>query len=99
MNLGEKILKERKKKGLSQEELGELVNVTRQTISNWELGATLPNPEQLKKLSQALEMSIDKLLENDVANILEEKIIATENITRKQGKILKIILVTLRKRI
>ena len=37
MSLGEKILKLRKQKGLSQEELGEKVKVTRQTISNWEL--------------------------------------------------------------
>ena len=44
MELGKKILELRKKKGLSQEELGEKINVTRQTISNWELGETSPNP-------------------------------------------------------
>ena len=49
--LGENILKLRKSKGLSQEQLGEKVQVTRQTISNWELGETSPNPEQLKLLS------------------------------------------------
>ncbi len=43
--LGERILKLRKKQGLSQEQLGEQVNVTRQTISNWELNGTAPNPE------------------------------------------------------
>ena len=46
MALGKNILELRKKKGLSQEQLGERVNVTRQTISNWELGVTAPNPEQ-----------------------------------------------------
>ena len=46
--LGENILKLRKRQGLSQEQLGELVNVTRQTISNWELNETTPNPGQLK---------------------------------------------------
>ena len=35
MKLGKKILELRKKEGLSQEELGERINVTRQTISNW----------------------------------------------------------------
>lgn len=35
MNLGDKILQLRKKNGLSQEQLGEKVDVTRQTISNW----------------------------------------------------------------
>ena len=52
MDLGNKILKLRKKAGLSQEQLGERVNVTRQTISNWELGETTPNTEQLKLLSK-----------------------------------------------
>ena len=52
MNLGDKILQLRKKNGLSQEQLGEVVDVTRQTISNWELGETSPNPEQLKLLSK-----------------------------------------------
>ena len=47
MKLGEKILELRKKNALSQEQLGEKLEVTRQTISNWELGETSPNPEQL----------------------------------------------------
>ena len=50
MTLGQNILNLRKKNGLSQEQLGEKVNVTRQTISNWELEETAPNPEQLKLL-------------------------------------------------
>lgn len=58
--LGENILKLRKKLGLSQEQLGEKVGVTRQTISNWELNETSPNPEQLKLLSKALKVSIDR---------------------------------------
>ena len=42
--LGDNIQKLRKDKKLSQEQLGEKVNVTRQTISNWELNETTPNP-------------------------------------------------------
>lgn len=61
--LGDNILKLRKSKGLSQEKLGEQIGVTRQTISNWELGETTPNPEQLKLLSKELNISIDELLE------------------------------------
>jgi len=61
MSLGENILNLRKKNGLSQEKLGEKVEVTRQTISNWELGETAPNPEQLKLLSKALNTSVDDL--------------------------------------
>lgn len=63
--LGENIFKLRKKQGLSQEQLANLVNVTRQTISNWELNETSPNPEQLKSLSKILKISIDELLNNE----------------------------------
>ena len=52
MILGNKILKLRKKMGFAQEQLGEIVGVTRQTISNWELGETAPNPSRLKCLSK-----------------------------------------------
>ncbi len=59
MKLGENIFKLRKEYNLSQEQLAEKINVTRQTISNWELGETAPNPEQLKLLSKELNISID----------------------------------------
>ena len=73
MNLGEKILKLRKKNGFSQENLAEKVDVTRQTISNWELGETSPNPNQLKLLSKALNVSIDELLDNEEFISKEER--------------------------
>ena len=78
--LGEKILKLRKKQGLSQEQLGEQVNVTRQTISNWELNETTPNPEQLKLLSNALDVSIDELLDNERKEVLMNKVSNTEKL-------------------
>ena len=88
MDLGKKILELRKKKGLSQELLGEKIGVTRQTISNWELGETSPNPEQLKLLSKELKVSIDELLNNDVKDVLVEKVSNTEKLA---GLILNII--------
>ena len=91
MPLGNKILKLRKKKGLSQEQLGEKVNVTRQTISNWELEETTPNPEQLKILSNVLNISIDELLDNRVNNVLVERTSNTEKLTGIIIKILKFI--------
>ena len=66
MQLGNNIYNLRKEKGLSQEKLAEKVNVTRQTISNWELGETSPNPEQLLLLSKALNKSIDELVGNEI---------------------------------
>lgn len=89
--LGEKILKLRKMQGLSQEQLGEQVNVTRQTISNWELNETSPNPEQLKLLSKALKISIDELLDNEIKSVLEEKLSNTEKLAGIIIKILKFI--------
>lgn len=67
MKLGDNILKLRKQKGFSQEQLGEKVGVSRQTISNWEIGETSPNPEQLKLLSKELCVSVDELLNTNYA--------------------------------
>ena len=89
MKLGDKILNLRKKKGLSQEQLGEKINVTRQTISNWELGETSPNPEQLKLLSKELNVSIDELLDNNIENVLIEKVSNTEELTKLILKVIK----------
>ena len=89
--LGENILKLRKKNGLSQEQLGEKINVTRQTISNWELGETAPNPEQLKLLSQSLNITIDELLDNDINSSMKEKIINIEKTTNIGIKVMKFI--------
>lgn len=90
--LGSNILELRKKKGLSQEELSEMVGVTRQTISNWELNETQPNPEQLKLLSKALNVSVDELIDNDIKNALIEKTIRTEANSNQALKIVKLIL-------
>ena len=89
MNLGEKIFELRKKAGLSQEQLGEKINVTRQTISNWELGETSPNPEQLKLISKELNVSVDELLDNDVKSVLVEKVSNTEKLAGLVLKVLK----------
>lgn len=90
MTLGENIYTLRKKTGLSQEQLGEQIKVTRQTISNWELNETSPNTEQLKLLSKAFNISIDELLDNDVKTVLVEKISNTEKLAGMVIKILKI---------
>ena len=89
MKLGEKIFELRKKYGLSQEQLGEKLEVTRQTISNWELGETSPNPEQLVFLSKIFNISIDDLLNNDVKNVIVEKVSNTEKLAGLTIKILK----------
>jgi len=52
----------RSKKGLSQDELAERVFVTRQAVSRWENGETVPNTETLKLLSKEFDVSINTLL-------------------------------------
>ena len=52
----------RTKKGLSQEELAEKIFVTRQAVSRWENGETVPNIDALKLLSQLFDVSINTLL-------------------------------------
>ena len=52
----------RTRKGLSQEELAQAVFVTRQAVSRWETGETVPNTETLKLLSRLYDVSINTLL-------------------------------------
>jgi hypothetical protein len=91
MKLGENILKLRKQNGLSQEQLGEQIGVTRQTISNWELNETTPNPEQLKALSKVLSVSLDELLDNEVEGVLMKKVSNTEQLAGTINKGLRIL--------
>lgn len=56
------ILELRTKSGLSQDELAEKVFVTRQAVSRWETGKTLPDTETLKLLSKLFDVSINTLL-------------------------------------
>ena len=54
------ILELRTKKGLSQDELAEKVMVTRQAVSRWENGETVPNTETLKLLSKEFNVTITR---------------------------------------
>ena len=56
------ILKFRTQNGLSQDELAEKLYVTRQAVSRWENGETIPNTETLKLLSKLFDVSINTLL-------------------------------------
>ena len=62
MNTKDVIYGLRTKKGLSQDELAEKVFVTRQAVSRWETGETVPNTETLKRLSELFNVSINTLL-------------------------------------
>ena len=62
METKEVIYNLRAKKGLSQDELAEKIFVTRQAVSRWENGETIPNTETLKLLSKLFDVSINTLL-------------------------------------
>lgn len=64
MTLADKITTLRKKNGWSQEELAEMVNVSRQSVSKWESGQSLPDIDKLLKLSEIFGVSTDYLLKN-----------------------------------
>ena len=65
MKLSEKIIALRKRKGMSQEELAEQLNVSRQAISRWESGSAIPEANNLLRLSKLFAVSADYLLNDD----------------------------------
>ena len=73
MDINNKIYELRKKHNYSQEQLAEKLNVTRQTISKWELNETSPDINQSKKLSKIFNISLDELTNNNITNYKNKK--------------------------
>ena len=71
MNLPEKLVLLRKQKGLTQLELAETLQVSRQAISRWEVGSAAPSTDNLKELSNLYDVSVDYLLGDDSGDISE----------------------------
>ena len=65
MKFNEKLINLRKSAGLSQEELGNKLDVARQTVSKWELGETTPEMDKLVKMSEIFNISLDELVEDE----------------------------------
>lgn len=64
MNLNEKLVELRKAKGLTQQELAEALNVTRQAISRWEVGTTAPSLDNLALLSRLYGVPLDDFIQD-----------------------------------
>ena len=62
MEIGKKIHQFRKLSGISQEQLAEKLNVSRQTISKWETGATLPDIQSIVKFCNIFQVTLNDLL-------------------------------------
>lgn len=73
MKFSERLIKLRKQKGLSQEELGYKLDVTRQTVSKWELGQTTPEMDKLVSLSKFYGITLDELIREEGSTVIEEK--------------------------
>ena len=87
MKFNEKLVKLRKEAGLSQEELGNKLNVARQTVSKWELGETTPEMDKLVKMSEIFNITLDELIKEENVN---EKINNTNSQTLA-GLVIKIL--------
>lgn len=75
MKFNEKLTLIRKKQGLSQEELGLELDVSRQTVSKWEAGQSYPDFQKLVKLSDYFGMTLDELVKDiDVQDVREKNI-------------------------
>ena len=85
MSLGSNLYSARKKSGLSQEEVAEKLGVSRQTISKWESGETLPDIRQSKRLAVLYRLSLDELIDFDAdVKEIEEVIARTSEETQKK---------------
>ena len=104
MTLGEKISKQRKELNYTQEQLAEILGVSRQSISKWESDIAYPETEKLIELGKLFDCSMDYLLKEEItekddtqAFVLSEKVeeisrkIITEKNKVKVKKTLKII--------
>lgn len=99
MDISEKILKLRKANNISQENLAEQLNVSRQSISKWETGQSVPETEKLIALSEIFNVTIDYLLKpseiDDISirtEILEKQ---QQQLAEKEAKKDKILFITL----
>ena len=81
--LSEKLYKLRKNSGLSQEQLAEKLNVSRQAISKWESGTAVPESEKLVTISNYFGVSVDYLLKDE-----EEKVNGTDNSVEEKTKMI-----------
>lgn len=73
MDIGNKINQLRKVAGMTQEQLAEKLHVSRQTISKWEAGTTLPDLQSVVKLSKLFQVQLNELLSEGEADMTENE--------------------------
>lgn len=71
MTVGQKITKIRKENNLTQEQFAEIMKVSRQSVSKWELDSVYPDTEKLIRISKLFNCSLDYLLKDEIENVDE----------------------------
>ena len=87
MNIGDKIKNAREENKLTQTQASESLMVSRQTISNWENGNSLPDILSVIRMSELYQISLDELLKGDKA--MMDKIEKDIEISKTEKKIIK----------
>ncbi len=103
MDFNNRLYQLRKQKGFSQEELANRLNVSRQTVSKWEVGDSTPDMEKLIAMSDLFDVSLDNLVmgkedevqppmsaKSEFATVLNEKVLTQKN-KKKAKSVLKIV--------
>ena len=85
MSLGEKLLKLRKKKGLSQEDVADILHVTRQTVSKWETDQSMPDFDKVVPICNLYEISTEELFHDGVSVSKNEENIHIEDTISQQN--------------
>ncbi|NGP44911.1 helix-turn-helix domain-containing protein [Bacillaceae bacterium SIJ1] len=85
-SIGEKIKRQRKEKQLTQQDLADLLNVSRSAISNWESERNYPDLSTLVQLSDALDISLDQLLRED--SMMVEEISKEQRVSQRRKTVL-----------
>ena len=88
MEFNNKLYDLRKQKGFSQEELANRLNVSRQTVSKWEVGDSTPDLEKLVAISDLFEISLDELVLDKAAVSSEETFSKSEVLSELKEKLL-----------
>lgn len=84
MILGEKIAKLRKQSGWSQEDLAEQLNISRQSVSKWESGNSIPDLDKIVKMSTIFDVSTDYLLKDEL-----EEPVPSESVPQYEQEIVR----------
>ncbi len=66
MTIGDKLTKLRKEQNLTQEQFAEILQVSRQSVSKWELDISYPDTEKLIRISKLFDCSLDYLLKDEI---------------------------------